>query len=134
MSQEITCVDPETGEILKVDLSHASVPRQADLREAMPLLDQKGVFAIVGAKFAHGVTFDDEYALVLIVNSEKKLIMTKTASSEVIASIRRMLANGLCTPASPAIVKVGSAKTSSGFTVNKLQLPSPDEVKAFLSA
>src|SRR5690348_9842087 len=110
-SKALTYINPDTGELVEIDLTHASAPSQADVREAVSIMDIKGVFAIVGAQIAKGVTFEDEYALVMVLDADKKLVMAKTASSEIIASIRRMQAHGIANASSPAIVKIGSAKT-----------------------
>jgi hypothetical protein len=130
----MTFINPETGEMVEINLDNADMPTQADVREAVSLMDIPGVFAIVDAQFAKGVTFEDEYALVMCLTSDRKMVMAKSASGEIVGALRRMKAHGLATPASPAIVKVGIAKTSGGTTVHKLQMPTPAEAVGFKMA
>jgi hypothetical protein len=67
----------------------------------------------------------------MCLTSNKQIVMAKSASAEIVGSLKRMRAHGLAKPDAPAIVKVGTAKTSGGTTVHKLQMPTPAEAAAF---
>ncbi len=125
--------DPETGELIEVNLDGAEQPSQTDVRSARKLHEIEGPFAILGVKFDLGktfgtkddatgaVTFDKEYAEFLFMQRFGPPEIGVTASGEVVASLKRVLARGLATPMKPLLTKTSQALTSAGFKVHKLE-------------
>ena len=126
-------IAPDTGEILNVNLDAASVPESTDTREAINLGEIKGAFMIFGVRFSDGKNFEGEYAEVAFAR-ERRMELGITSSKEVIGTLRRMVNRGLCSQEKPAIVKTAKARTSSGYTVHKLQIPEPAEVATLQAA
>lgn len=120
-------VDPETGELIEVNLEGAEAASAADVREAKKLHQIEGPFAVLGVKILDGKTFNDEYAELLIAQKKNSVELVVTASAEVIGSLKRAMARGLATPAKPLLTKATSVKTSKGFNAHKLQTLTPEE-------
>lgn len=115
-------VDPETGELMEVNLDAAAQPESADIRQAFKLHEIDGPVAILGVKIQPGVTFDKEYAEFLFLREPGKIEMGVTASAEMVATFRRLNARGMATPAAPVLCKFKTdTKTSSGYFVHKME-------------
>lgn len=123
-------LDPETGQLIEVNLDNAAQPDSADLRKAHKLHEIEGPFAILGVKIEQGKTFEKEYATFLYAQ-RPKVEMGVTASAEIVATLRRVMARGLATPNAPLLTKaVLDTKTSAGYFVHKLeQLTTAEEAQ-----
>ena len=135
-SKELTLVAPDTGEVLTFNPAKAHAPEPADTREAVDLGAIVGAFMVAGVQYGVGKSFEGEYAVLLLVDANKVAKVVKTASAEVIATLRRMeVRYGQCSPQNPfGPMAFDKAKTSNGFTVHKLRMPAEADAKALLAA
>ena len=132
----LTVIAPDTGEIIPINVGAAQAPSTVDTKEAAPLDSIDGAFMVAGIQYGVGKTYEGEYAIMLVVDATKQAKVVRTASDEIIGTLRRMETRyGACTPEHPlGPMMADKAKTSNGFTVHKLRVPAEADAKKLLAA